>query len=366
MMNHGVLLESVHLDAAWRSRRAGRIVKLGLQLGYWGAGPPEDAMAKVAEAERLGYDSIWTAEAYGSDALTPLAWLGSQTTRVRLGTALVQMSARTPTATAMAALTLDHLSGGRFVLGLGVSGPQVVEGWYGQPFRQPLARTREYVDIVRQVIRREAPVTSPGPNYPLPYPNGTGLGKPLRSIVHPLRADLPIILGAEGLKNVALCAEIADGWLPIFYAPEHDAPYRAALAEGFGRPGARRKPDEFEVIGTAMVVVDDDLERAADSLRPWMALYMGGMGAREANFHFDVFARMGFEEVATKIQDAYLDGRKSEAASLVPTELVEAICLVGPKYKVRDDLERWRESLVTTLLVGGDMSTMRLMAELVG
>ena len=341
-------------------------MKLGLQLGYWGAGPPADAASKVSEAERLGFDSIWTAEAYGSDALTPLAWLGSRTERVRLGTALVQLSARTPTATAMAAITLDHLSGGRFLLGLGVSGPQVVEGWYGQPFPKPLARTREYVDIVRQVLRREAPVTSPGPHYPLPYPEGTGLGKPLKSIVHPLRPELPIILGAEGMKNVALCAEIADGWLPIFYAPEHDAAYRAALSEGFARPGARRTAENFEVIGTATVVVDDDVERAADSLRPFMALYIGGMGARDANFHFDVFARMGFEEVATRIQNAYLDGRKDEAAALVPTQLVEAICLIGPKEKIRDDLDRWRESLVTTLLVAGEVPTMRLMAELVG
>jgi F420-dependent oxidoreductase-like protein len=266
----------------------------------------------------------------------------------------------------MAAMTIDHLSGGRFVLGLGVSGPQVVEGWYGQPFAQPLARTREYVDIVRQVMRREAPVTSPGPHYPLPYPNGTGLGKPLKPIVHPLRRDLPIVLGAEGPKNVALCAEIADGWLPIFYAPGHDGAYRAALAEGFARPGARCTAEQFEVISSAPVVIDEDLERAADSVRPWMALYIGGMGARDANFHFDVFARIGFEEAATKIQDAYLDGRKDDAAVLVPTELVEAICLIGPKDKIRDDLDRWRESLVTTILVGGDLSTMRLMAELVG
>ena len=298
--------------------------------------------------------------------MTPLAWLGSRTETVRLGTALVQLSARTPTATAMAATTLDHLSGGRFVLGLGVSGPQVVEGWYGQPFHQPLARTREYVDIVRQVLGRQAPVTSPGPHYPLPYPDGTGLGKPLKSIVHPLRADLPIILGAEGPKNVALCAEIGDGWLPIFYAPSHDAAYRAALAEGFGRPGARRGPEDFEVICAATVVIDDDVEAAADVVRPWLALYIGGMGARDANFHFDVFARMGFEQAANRIQDAYLDGRKDDAAALVPTELVEAICLVGPKEKVRDDLDAWRESLVTTLLVGGDVTTMRLMAELVG
>ena len=341
-------------------------LKLGLQLGYWGAGPPADAADKVAAAEALGYDSIWTAEAYGSDALTPLAWLGARTSKVRLGTALVQLSARTPVATAMGAMTLDHLSGGRVVLGLGVSGPQVVEGWYGQPFPKPLARTREYVGIVRQVLAREAPVTSAGPHYPLPYPGGTGLGKPLKSIVHPLRADLPIILGAEGAKNVALCAEIADGWLPIFYAPEHDGFYREALAEGFARPGARRRPEDFEVMCTATIALNDDVEAAVDAMRPWLALYIGGMGAKEMNFHFDVFARMGFEDACVKIQDAYLDGRKDDAAAAVPRELVEAICLIGPKEKIRDDLDKWRESLVTTLLVGGDLATMRLMAELVG
>ncbi|MGA2036262.1 MAG: LLM class flavin-dependent oxidoreductase, partial [Acidimicrobiales bacterium] len=193
-------------------------LKLGLQLGYWGAGPPIGAAELVDNAERLGFDSVWTAEAYGSDALTPLAWWGSRTSRVRLGTALCQLSARTPTAMAMAALTLDHLTGGRFVLGLGASGPQVVEGWYGQPFGRPLERTRQYVSIVRQVLKRQAPVTSDGPHYPLPYPGGTGLGKPLKAIVHPLRSEIPIVLGAEGPKNVALAAEIADGWFPIFFS----------------------------------------------------------------------------------------------------------------------------------------------------
>jgi F420-dependent oxidoreductase-like protein len=343
-------------------------MKLGLQLGYWGSGPPSDAAAKVEEAERLGFDSVWTAEAYGSDALTPLAWLGSRTTNLRLGTALCQISARTPTAMGMAALTLDHLSGARFVLGLGVSGPQVVEGWYGEPFPKPLARTREYVAIVRKVLAREAVVTNDGPHYPLPFtgPESTGLGKPLKPIVHPLRSDLPIILGAEGAKNVALAAEIADGWLPIFYAPSHDEEYRKALAEGFSRPGARRTPDEFEVISTATVMVSDDIERAADLLRPGLALYIGGMGAREVNFHFQVFARMGFEAEATRIQDLYLDGHKDEAAAAVPTELVEATALIGPREKIRDDLEAWNESLVTTLLVGGGVEQMRLMAELAG
>jgi alkanesulfonate monooxygenase SsuD/methylene tetrahydromethanopterin reductase-like flavin-dependent oxidoreductase (luciferase family) len=320
-------------------------LKLGLQLGYWGAGPPADAPEKVAEAERLGYDSIWTAEAYGSDALTPLAWLGASTSRVRLGTAIVQLSARTPTATAMAALTLDHLSGGRVVLGLGVSGPQVVEGWYGATFPKPLARTREYVDIVRQVLGRAGPVVSAGPHYPLPRtgPDTTGLGKPLKPIVHPLRADVPIILGAEGAKNI----------------------YRAALAEGFARLGARRSPEEFEIVCSAAIVIDDDVERAADLLRPMLALYIGGMGAREMNFHFDVFARMGFADAARRIQDLYLDDRKDEAAAAVPTELIDATSLVGPVEKIRDGLDKWRESPVTTLLVGGGIDAVRTMAELV-
>jgi F420-dependent oxidoreductase-like protein len=343
-------------------------MKLGLQLGYWGSQPPLDAADKVEAAERLGFDSVWTAEAYGSDALTPLAWLGSRTSKLRLGTALCQISARTPTAMGMAALTMDHLCGGRFVLGLGVSGPQVVEGWYGQAFSHPLARTREYVSIVRQVLAREAPVTSDGPHYALPFsgPGATGLGKALKPIVHPLRSDLPIILGAEGMKNVALTAELADGWLAIFYAPTHDGDYRRALAEGFARPGARRTADDFEVIASATVILSDDVEQAADVLRPTLALYIGGMGARDVNFHFEVFARMGFEEAARRVQDLYLDGRKDEAAAAVPTSLVEATALIGPREKIRDDLEAWNESLVTTLLVGGEIDHMRLLAELVG
>jgi len=341
-------------------------MKIGLQLGYWGSGPPPGAIELVEEAERLGYDSVWTAESYGSDALTPLAWWGSRTSRVRLGTSLCQLSARTPTAMGMAALTMDHLSGGRFVLGLGVSGPQVVEGWYGQPFPKPLARTREYVDIVRQVLARTAPVESPGPHYPLPYPGGTGLGKALKPIVHPLRDDIPIILGAEGPKNVALAAEIADGWFPIFFSPLAMGAFEGSLAEGFARPGARRRPEEFEVLAFAPTVLGDDIEAAADGFRPYLALYIGGMGAREMNFHFDVFCRMGYEAEATKIQSLYLEGHKDEAAAAVPTAMVEDIALVGPKEKVRDDLEAWRESIATTLLVSGDLETLRTMAELVG
>ena len=339
---------------------------LGLQLGYWGSGPPPGAPALVAEAERLGDDSVWTAESYGSDALTPLAWWGAATQRVRLGTSLCQLSARTPTAMAMAALTLDHLSGGRFVLGLGVSGPQVVEGWYGQSFAKPLARTREYVGIVRQVLARAAPVTAPGPHYPLPYPGGTGLGKALKPIVHPLRADIPIIMGAEGPKNIALAAEIADGWFPIFFSPRAMKSFESSLAEGFARPGARRSAGDFEVLAFAPTVIADDVEAAADSFRPYLALYIGGMGAKDVNFHFDVFARMGYEAEAAKIQSLYLDGHKDEAAAAVPTALVEDIALVGPRDKVRDDLEAWRESIATSLLVSGDVATLRTMAELVG
>lgn len=344
-------------------------MKLGLQIGYWGRSAPPDIESKIAEAERLGFDSIWTAESWGSDCLTPLAWWGARTSTLRLGTDLMQLSARTPTAAAMAALTMDHLSGGRFVLGLGVSGPQVVEGWYGQPFPKPLARTREYVSIIRQVLAREAPVTNPGPHYPLPLPEergALGLGKPLKPITHPLRADIPILLGAEGPKNVALAAEIADGWFPIFYSPRHEHLYADSLAEGFARPGARRTPDDFEICPTVTVVINDDVEVAADALRPMLALYVGGMGAKEMNFHFDVFCRLGYEAEAHKIQELYLDGKKDEAAAVVPTQMVEEICLIGPKEKIRDELEIWNASRVTSILLGAhDVNVLRTMAELV-
>ena len=344
----------------------GAHVKLGLHLGYWGAQPPADAATRVDEAERLGFDSVWTAEAYGSDALTPLAWHGARTSRVRLGTNLLQLSARTPTATAMAALTLDHLSGGRFALGLGVSGPQVVEGWYGQRFNRPLERTREYVEVVRKVLAREAPLTHDGSQYQLPASGGTGLGKPLKSTVHPLRADVPILLGAEGPKNVALAAEIADGWFPIFLSPQRSAFYRAALDEGFARPGARRRAEDFEIVAMVPVSIDADVERAADQLRPKLALYIGGMGAKEANFHHEVFARMGWGAEADRIQEAFLAGRRDDAIAAVPTAMVEEFCLVGPPAKLRDDLARWRESFVTTLLVSGPVDVLRTMAEVAG
>ncbi|GAA3218309.1 LLM class F420-dependent oxidoreductase [Pseudonocardia petroleophila] len=338
---------------------------LGLALGYWGAGPDPATADRVAAAEDLGFDSIWTAEAYGSDALTPLAWLGARTSRVRLGTSVVQMSARTPTATAMAALTLDHLSGGRMVLGIGASGPQVVEGWYGQPYPRPLARTREYVQILRSAIARER-VEFSGEHYAIPHPGGAGLGKPLRPTIHPLRDDLPILLAAEGPKNVALAAEIADGWQPLFYAPRHDAFYRDRLAEGFARPGARRTAEDFEVVCMVQVVVDDDVSAAADRVRPMLALYIGGMGAKGANFHYDVFARMGFEAECARIQESYLAGRKDEAAAAVPLDMVEQVALVGPRSKIAEELDVWRSSLITTMVVGGDRAELEVVAELVG
>jgi F420-dependent oxidoreductase-like protein len=342
-----------------------RELRLGFNTGYWSAGPPPGALEAVQEADRLGLDSIWTAEAYGSDVLTPLAWWGSHTEKVQLGTAIMQMSARTPAAAAMAAMTMDHLSGGRFILGLGVSGPQVVEGWYGQPFAKPLARTREYVQIVRDIVARGDRVTADGPHYPLPYPNGTGLGKPLRSTLHPVREEIPIFLGAEGPKNVALAAEICDGWLALFYSPHNETFYKDALAEGFARDGARHTEEDFEVYATVPVIIHDDVNEAADWVRPMYALYFGGMGARDANFHHDVAIRLGFEAEAKQIQDLYLDGKKDEAAAAVPIELVEQLALIGPEDKIRHDIEAWRDSIVTTLLVGGNPQQLRQIADLV-
>ncbi|TMK99857.1 MAG: LLM class F420-dependent oxidoreductase [Actinobacteria bacterium] len=340
-------------------------MKLGLNTGYWAGGPPPGAAASIAEAEALGFDSVWTAEAYGSDCLTPLAWWGASTERLKLGTAIVQMSARQPAATAMAAMTMDHLSNGRFILGLGVSGPQVVEGWYGMPFAKPLARTREYIGILRGIWARQGPLTSPGPHYPLPLPDGTGLGKPLKASIHPLREEIPIYLGAEGPKNVALCAELCDGWLAMLFSPTHQELHRDALAEGFARPGARHKPEEFEVAATVPLIVTDDPDGAIDALRPFYGLYFGGMGAKGMNFHANVAIRMGYEREIAEIQDLYLGGKKEEAGARIPRELIEEMSLVGSPAKIRDDLEKWRESIVTTLLISGDPATLRAAAELV-
>jgi F420-dependent oxidoreductase-like protein len=255
----------------------------------------------------------------------------------------------------MTAMTMDHLTGGRVLLGIGTSNPQVVEGWYGQPYPRPLERTREYIDILRLVIARGEPVTYDGKHYQLPLAGGTGLGKPLRSILHPYRSEIPIYLGAEGPKNVALAAEIADGWLPMFFSPAMNDFYAAALADGFARPGARHDPGTFDVVGGPLAIVpDDDIERAADRIRPSLALYIGGMGARQLNFHYEVFARMGYEAAASAIQQAYLAGDKKSAIAAVPTRMVEDVALIGPWAKISEELARWRQTVLTTLLVNCD------------
>lgn len=334
-------------------------LKIGLQMGYWGAAPNPKMVEIAQEAEKLGYDAVFTAEAWGSDVFTPLAWIGAHTKTIRLGTGIAQISARAPTATAMAALSIDHLSGGRMILGMGVSGPQVVEGWYGAPFGKPLARTREYVNIVRQVLQRQAPVVNDGEHYPLPYTGegAWGLGKPLKSITHPLRDDLPIFLGAEGPKNVAMTAEIADGWLPLYYSPYRQEVYADQIAHA--KPG-------FEIMQGLPVIVSDDVEKALIPIKQNLALYIGGMGAKSRNFHNELVKRMGFEVEAEKIQDLFLEGKKDEAAQAVPTQLADEISLVGSVDRIKGRLDAWRDTPVTSLLVSTrSMGELRTFADLV-
>jgi F420-dependent oxidoreductase-like protein len=341
-------------------------MRLGLGLGYAGARVHVDGQA-VQDAERLGYHSVWTAEAYGSDAVTPLAWIGALTYRIRLGTAILQMAARTPAMTAMTAMTLDALSGGRALLGLGVSGPQVVEGWHGQPFGKPLGRTREYVSIVRAILARQRPLEHQGEHYQIPYrgPDATGLGKPLRSIVH-ARADLPIYLAAIGPRNVALAAEVADGWLPVFFSPERAGLFHEALAEGFARSGMPDKRERFDIAPMAPVVVGRDVDACRAHVKPRLALYMGGMGARGRNFYFDLACRYGYEADAVRLQELYLAGRRPEAEAAVPDALVDEVALCGPPERIRERLALWREAGVTTLICStGQPEAIRLMAELV-
>jgi len=341
-------------------------MKISTTVGYWSSGPPADAPEVFAAAERLRFDQVWTAEAYGSDAWTPLAWWGSRTSHVRLGTAVSQLSARPPATLAMAAMTMDHLTQGRIIIGVGTSNPQVVEGWYGQPYPRPLERTREYIEILRAIIARDQPVVYHGKHYQLPFPGGTGLGKPLRSILHPYRTEIPIYLGAEGPKNVALAAEIADGWNTIFFSPSMSDFYAAALAEGFARPGARHTSATFDVVGGPMrIIVDDDTERAADLLRPSLALYIGGMGARGVNYHHEVFARMGYEAQAAVIQDHYLAGDKRAAIAAVPTAMVEDVALIGPWAKIADEIQRWKQTVLSTFSISTDLRHLDKVADLV-
>jgi len=335
-------------------------VKLGLNLGYASPGTnPADLVPIVHAAEALGYDSVWAAEAWGTDAVSVLAWLGASTTRIRLGSAIMQMPGRTPANTAMTAATLDLMSGGRFILGLGTSGPQVVEGWHGQAWGKPLVRTREYVEIVRAALRREV-VEHRGEHYRIPYDGrgATGLGKPLKLMLRPLRTEIPIYLAAIGPKNVALAAEIADGCLPIFVDPER---FDAAFGESVS--AAR---DGFEVAATVNVLVGDDVQALRDSLKPHIALYVGGMGAKGKNFYNSLVRRYGWEAEADRIQELYLGGRQRDAIAAVPDELVDALSLVGPKERIRDRLEAWRETPVTTLVVGSPQpEALEVLAELV-
>jgi F420-dependent oxidoreductase-like protein len=337
-------------------------VKLGLHLGYWGSGPT-DMLPLVQEAERLGFASIWSAEAYGSDAVSLLTWYAAKTERIHVGTAVMQMPARTPASTAMTAITLDHLTLGRFRLGLGTSGPQVSEGWHGVPFGKPLARTREYVEIVRTILQREKPLEFHGEDYDIPVRGGTGLGKPLKTIVHPFRDEIPIYLAAIGPKNVALAGEIADGWLPTFYAPSQAAMFESWVAEGLARAGKERKG--FDVAPFTMVMMGEDLQACRDMAKPILALYVGGMGARGKNFYNDLVKRYGFEAAAGTIQDLYLEGRKGEAAAAVPDELVDEVALVGSRSRIADRLQAWREAGVDTLIAGVfQVEALRALAEL--
>jgi F420-dependent oxidoreductase-like protein len=343
-------------------------MRLGLNIGYFGSGMRTD-LSLIHEAERLGYSSVWAAEAWGSDAVTVLTWIAARTERIDVGSAVLQMPARTPAMTAMTAATLDELSGGRFRLGLGLSGPQVVEGWHGTPYGKPLGRTREYVSIVRQALERRHPLVHHGEHYDIPYrgPAATGLGKPLKLMLHPRRPDLPIYLAATGPKNVALGAEIADGWLPVFFSPERFGDvYRPVLEEGFARSEVDGKAAAFDIAPTCAAVITDDLEQGWRNAKPFTALYVGGMGARGRNFYNDLARRYGYEEAAEQIQDLYLAGSKMEAIDAVPDALVDETNLIGPRERVRERLEAWKAAGVGTLLVmPTDLATLRTLAELV-
>src|SRR6059036_1435914 len=326
-------------------------MRFGINVGYSGARMSLN-MELIREADRLGFHSVWAAEAYGSDAVTPLAWIAAQTTRVHVGSGIMQMPARSPAMTAMTATTLDQLSGGRMLLGLGVSGPQVVEGWHGVAYGNPLRRTREYVEIVRAIWAREKPLEHTGPHYQIPYrgPGATGLGKPLRSILH--GRQIPIYIAAIGPKSVEQTAEIADGWLPVWYTPYRTHVYKGTLETGFQKAGGGKSLATFDIAPTVMVLQGDDVQSCLDFVKPMLALYIGGMGARGKNFYNELACRYGFEAAAKKIQDLYLDGKKAEATAAVPNELADEVSLVGPPGRIRARLAAWREAGVTTLICG--------------
>jgi F420-dependent oxidoreductase-like protein len=339
-------------------------MRFGLNAGYSGARMSIN-MELVKAADQLGFHSVWAAEAYGSDAVTPVAWIAGQTQQIRVGTAIMQMPARTPAMTAMTATTLDQLSGGRFLLGLGVSGPQVVEGWHGVPYGKPLIRTREYVEIVRQIWAREKPLEHEGVHYQIPYrgSGATGLGKPLKSILH--GRQIPIYLASIGPKSVEQAAEIADGWMPVWFSPYRTAVYRDALNRGFEKAGNGKGLHNFDIAPSVTVVLGDDVQACLNFIKPFLALYIGGMGARGKNFYNDLACRYGFEGPARKIQDLYLSGKKDEAAATVPDQLADEVSLVGPKERIRDRLAAWRESGVTTMICGlMQIDALRALAEI--
>ena len=336
-------------------------MRVGIHVGHWERGPA-DLTAVAQEAERAGLDSVWTSEAWGSDGLVLITWIAAHTRRIAVGTGILQIPARTPANVAMAAITLDHLTGGRLRLGLGTSGPQVAEGWYGERFERPLERSDEYIRIVRAILQRKDPVRFEGVHYRLPAVGGSGLGLPLKAEVVPLRADLPIYLAAMGPKNVSLAASVADGWLPLFYSPENRDIFEDGLERGFESGGRSR--ENFDVSPVVPVAIGEDLDECRDALRSTIARYIGGMGTRGANFYNSLVRRYGYEEAAERVQALFLDGKRAEAVASVPDALVDELSLAGPVQRVRERLEVWAGAGVTTLLGRvRDARTVRLLAE---
>jgi F420-dependent oxidoreductase-like protein len=348
-------------------------MRLGYQLGHWGKDTrvggadlyPHEVVERLKEAESWGCDQVWVPESYFAEAFTFLSWIGAATTRISLGTCVTPIQARTPVNCAQAALTLDHLSRGRVMVGLGVTGLNVAEGWYGQRFDKPLARTREYISVMRAVLEGERPANEDGTYYRLPVRDGAGSGRALKSPVRPFRKDLPVLIGAMGPGNVALAAEIADGWLPAFFIPEQAAVYKTMLNEGFARPGARRGWADFLIPAPVLVVVDDDLQRAADKVRQSILYMITVMGAAERNFQLELFARAGFEAEAVRARALWSEGRPAEAAAAIPLAMADAVAAIGSKERVRENLRRWTSTWITHLVVRGDFATLRTAAEMV-
>ena len=339
-------------------------MRLGLNVGYWGSSPV-DNVALAQEADRLGFHSVWTAEAYGSDAISPLVWLAAKTEKINVGTAIMQMTARAPAMAAMTAATIDLLTGGRMLAGIGASGPQVVEGWHGVPYGKPVTRAREYVEIMRTIWKREQPLEHHGEHYDIPCKGGTGLGKPLKLIVHPLRPTIPIYLAAVGPKNVALAAEIADGWLPIFFSPQRMHVYQEWLDEGFAKSGGGKDLTNFDIAPTVTIAMGDDVDACRNAVKPMLALYIGGMGAKGKNFYYDIASRYGYGEAADKIQEFYLAGKKMEATMAVPDALVDEVALCGPRERIAERLAAWKTCGITTMICGtSDINAIRAMAEM--